>query len=279
MTIRQAIDAAEPLITDAFPDQPLVEASIRLTLGNTYSYLGLAELAIRQCERARKLYETHLGPEHPDTLTSMNNLANAYRDAGKLDLALPLYEQTLELMKAKLGPEHPHTLSSMNNLANAYSDAGKLDLALPLYEQTLELRKAKLGPEHPHTLDSMNNLAAAYLDVTQPERAETYLREALAIREKRFPDHWETFQTKSLLGDALAGQKKFQEAEPLLVEGYAGMQERESQIPANEKASLTYAIGWLVKLYSAWEKPEEEAKWQKILEQALSKPESSDIPK
>ena len=321
VTIRQAIDAAEPLITDAFPDQPLVEASIRLTLGNTYSYLGLAELAIRQCERARKLYETHLGPEHPDTLTSMNNLANAYRDAGKLDLALPLLEQTLELRKAKLGPEHPDTLSSMgnlaaayrdagkhdlalplmeqtlpltkaklgpehpdtltsmNNLALAYRDAGKLDLALPLYEQTLELRKAKLGPEHPHTLDSMNNLAAAYLDVTQPERAETYLREALAIREKRFPDHWETFQTKSLLGDALAGQKKFQEAEPLLVEGYAGMQERESQIPANEKASLTYAIGWLVKLYSAWEKPEEEAKWQKILEQALSKPESSDIPK
>ena len=58
-----------------------------------------------------------LGPDHPDTLTSMNNLATGYQAAGKLDLALPLFEQTLKLRKAKLGPDHPDTLTSMNNLA------------------------------------------------------------------------------------------------------------------------------------------------------------------
>ena len=92
-----------------------------------------------------KLRKAKLGPDHPDTLTSMNNLAMAYQDAGKLDLALPLFEETLRLRKAKLGPDHPDTLTSMNNLAMAYQDAGKLDLALPLYEETLKLKKAKLG--------------------------------------------------------------------------------------------------------------------------------------
>jgi hypothetical protein len=48
-----------------------------------------------------------LGPDHPDTLTSMNDLAMAYLAVGKQDLALPLFEETLKHMKAKLGPDHP----------------------------------------------------------------------------------------------------------------------------------------------------------------------------
>jgi len=40
-----------------------------------------------------------------------------------------------------------------------------------------------------------------------------------------------TFNTYSSLGGALLGQKKYDEAEPLLLKGYAGMTERESTIP------------------------------------------------
>ena len=36
-----------------------------------------------------------LGEDHPDTLTSRNNLAGAYQAVGDLDRAIPLYEQTL----------------------------------------------------------------------------------------------------------------------------------------------------------------------------------------
>ena len=37
--------------------------------------------------------------------------------------------------------------------------------------------------------------------------AETYLRECPTIREKKLPDDWVHFNTKSMLGGALAGQK------------------------------------------------------------------------
>jgi tetratricopeptide (TPR) repeat protein len=106
------------------------------------------------------LTKQQLGPDHPHTLISMNNLAEAFRGAGKLDKALSLHEATLQLRKSKLGAEHPHTLRSMNNLALAYRAAGKLDQALPLLEEAVRLRKAKLGPAHPDTLASMTNLAA-----------------------------------------------------------------------------------------------------------------------
>ena len=48
VTVRKAVDAAEPKIAGAFNDQPIVEADVRETLGATYFYLREAPLAIRQ---------------------------------------------------------------------------------------------------------------------------------------------------------------------------------------------------------------------------------------
>ena len=66
-----------------------------------------------------------LGPDHPDTLTSRNNLATAYQAAGRAAEAIPLHEQTLADRERVLGPDHPDTLASRNNLANAYQEAGR----------------------------------------------------------------------------------------------------------------------------------------------------------
>ncbi len=87
------------------------------------------------------------------------------------------------------------------------------------------------------------------------------------IREKRLPDDWVLFNTKSMLGGALAWQKKFQEAEPLLVEGYEGMKERDAKIPHAAQPRLAEAIRRLVDIYTAWEKPEQAAEWQKKLDE------------
>jgi non-specific serine/threonine protein kinase/serine/threonine-protein kinase len=57
--------------------------------------------------------QVQLGPDHPNTLGAMNNLARAYRDAGKFDQALLLHEDALKLMHANLGPNHPNTLGAM----------------------------------------------------------------------------------------------------------------------------------------------------------------------
>ena len=136
--------------TNAHRDGELTEA---------YLDAGRADLALPLAEETLKLSKATLGPDHPDTLVSMDNLASAYRATGEFDLALPLYEQTLKLTKAKFGPDHPDTLRMMSNLAAAYEHAGKGDLALPLFEQALKLSNAKLGPAHPHTLISMIHLA------------------------------------------------------------------------------------------------------------------------
>ncbi|MEV8633802.1 tetratricopeptide repeat protein, partial [Streptosporangium sp. NPDC051023] len=50
-----------------------------------------------------------LSADHPNILTSRNNLAGAYESAGDLERAIPLYEQTLTDAIRILGPTHPLT--------------------------------------------------------------------------------------------------------------------------------------------------------------------------
>jgi tetratricopeptide (TPR) repeat protein len=116
--------------------------------------------------QARPLYERVLamrekarGPEHPDTATSLNNLAAVLQDQGDLAGARPLFERALAIREKVLGPEHPDTAASLNNLAGLLRAQGDLADARPLYERALAIREKVFGPEHPDTAMSLNNLA------------------------------------------------------------------------------------------------------------------------
>jgi serine/threonine protein kinase len=198
---------------------PLVVAAMQNRFGISLLGLGEPGKAITLLEKARMTRQAKLGPEDPDTLASMENLAAAYRTAGKLDLAVPLFEETLELMKARLGLGHPDTLASMENLAGGYQDAGKLDLALPLYEETLKLMKAKLDPEHPLTLTGMDNLAGAYQDAGKLDLAVPLLEETLKrSKAKLGPEHPDTLVTMNNLAVAYWLAKQPDKAIPLFEE-------------------------------------------------------------
>ena len=58
-----------------------------------------------------------LGPDHPNTRGSRNNLAGAYTSAGRLGEAIPLYEKTLAEYERVLGADHTDTVASRNSLA------------------------------------------------------------------------------------------------------------------------------------------------------------------
>ncbi|HTU88894.1 MAG TPA: tetratricopeptide repeat protein [Gemmataceae bacterium] len=190
VTLRRALEAAQPLADQSFSAQPLIEARLRLTLATSFRNLGEGKLAADQAERARTIYSRHLGPDHPDTLASMSNLAIIYDALGRHADALKLCEETRALMRAKLGPDHPQTLSAMNNLALSYATLGRQADALKLHEETLALKKAKLGPDNPSTLASMNNFALTYSALGRHAEALKLGRETLALMKAKLgPDH------------------------------------------------------------------------------------------
>ena len=144
-----------------------------------------------------------LGPDHPDTLTSRDNLAAAYAKAGLTNRAIPLHEQTLADRQRVLGPDHPDTLTSRDNLAAASAKAGLTRKAIRLHEQTLADRQRVLGPDHRDTLASRDNLAAAYGVAGLTKKAIPLHEQTLADRQRVLgPDHRDTLASRDNLAGA-----------------------------------------------------------------------------
>ncbi|KAI3326741.1 hypothetical protein HD806DRAFT_488058 [Xylariaceae sp. AK1471] len=127
-----------------------------------YDFEGQGSFAEKFQMEAEEINRDILGPEHPDTLRSMNNLALTYMGQGRWKEAESLQVQVMETYKVVLGPEHSDTLTSMNNLASTYWSQGRWKEAESLQVQVIETSKVVLGPEHPYTLISMGNLAFSW---------------------------------------------------------------------------------------------------------------------
>ena len=108
-------------------------------------------------------------------------------------------------------------------------------------------RRRRVAPDHSGRTTKADSLEAL---------------ESLAVREKSQPDEWTTFNTRSLLGGSLLGQKKYADAEPLIVAGYEGMKAREAKIPPPGKPGFTEAAERVVRLYEEWGKKDKAAEWR-----------------
>ena len=157
-----------------------------------------------------------LGPEHPDTLSSMNNLALAYHALGRDKEAEALFRQTLDIRRRVIGPEHSETLTSMNNLAGIYWIQGRQKESEALFRHTLEIQQRVLGPEHPETLRSMNNLAEVQSGLGRHQEAEALCRRTLEIQKHVLgPGHPDTLTVMNTLAGVLSARGRHQEAEAL----------------------------------------------------------------
>jgi serine/threonine protein kinase len=244
---------------------------VTFMLGDKLAELGKIDEAVSVYEQAFAMSKEKLGPDHPDTLRSINKLGMAYHASGRLTEALPLFEQALAKRKEKLSPDHPHTLVSMNNLAWAYHEAGKFDRAEPLLREILEHRRKQKDADAA-TAQVLAPLGLVLMKQQKDADAEPVLRECLTLRTRLTPDDWLTFNTQSMLGGTLLGQKKYAEAEPLLIQGYEGMKQREAMIPDPGKVRLTEALERLVALYEATGQKDKAAAWRKKLDERKQLP-------
>jgi len=177
---------------------------------------GLFEESEKMHARARELCMARLGPDHHDTLRSINHLASAIWRQGRWEEAKELHIEALESLKAVLGADHPDTLTNMSLLATTYRDGGQWDVAEKLDLEVIESRKAKLGLEHPDTMTSMNNLASTYWIQDRLEEAEKLNKVVLESRTAKLgPGDPDTLTSMHNLASIYSDQGRFEEAEKL----------------------------------------------------------------
>ena len=171
-------------------------------------------------------------------------------------------------MTKKLGPEDDYTLVTLGELGSGPDGCqgvrqGGGDLwRSPGRAIDQAVRRSWL----PSQCVGSDWLLPAQARGGRPDESEKPLRESLGIREKNQPEAWTTFSTQSMLGEYLLGQKKYSEAEPLLLGGYQGMDTRKKTIPASvRKQRLSEALERIVRLYDEWGKKDKAGEWRKKL--------------
>jgi non-specific serine/threonine protein kinase/serine/threonine-protein kinase len=216
LKVRTALDRAAARIGGRFADQPLVEASIRQTIGSTYVDLGLYVEAQPEIERAVRLRRRVLGDDHPATLESLSWLARVLRGRGQYAAAEALLRKIVEVRRRVLGEAHRDTLASMSLLASVYRIEAKDVQASALLAEVLELQRRVLGDEHPETLVTMDNLAGAERNQGKYEEAHRLFTKALESRRRVLgAEHPDTLLSMTHLALELRYEGKYSEAEAL----------------------------------------------------------------
>jgi tetratricopeptide (TPR) repeat protein len=193
----------------------------------------------------------------------MHSLAVSYRDSGHLDRAIPLLEQTLKAEQVKLGEAHLQTLLTQRSLALAYQSARRYSDAEALFREAVRV-VGRIEPRNDRFYSvTLELFGRCLIHEKKFAEAVSILREYLALKEKAQPDDWTTAEARSLLGEALAGQRSFQEAERLLLAGQDSLVKRREKIPVRQRdASLYDSVARLMRLYEAWKKPAQADNWK-----------------
>ena len=167
-------------------------------------------LQIQVMEMRKKI----LGAEHPDTLSSMANLASIYWKQGRWNEAEQLNIQVMDMLTKLFGAEHPHTLSSMVNLASTYWNQGRWNEAEKLQIQVLDMRKKLFGTKHPDTLSSMAKLACTYRTQGRWNEAEQLEIQVMDMSKKLLgAEHPHTLSSMVNLACTYRTQGRWNEAE------------------------------------------------------------------
>lgn len=165
--------------------------------------------------RAYKLDRRRVGDDHPDTLTSANNLALTLHELGERQPARTLHADTLTRRRRVLGPGHPDTLASAANLARSLRALGEYQQARALIEDTLARHRRALGEDHPQTLASARTLAATLRELGSYRRAgeldEDTLRRSRRVLGEDHPDTLTTAADLALSLSALGGYERARE--------------------------------------------------------------------
>ncbi len=189
----------------------------------------------------------------PDDFFAHYSLALALQRENKLERAVAEFREAIRLV-----PE----FASEPDLRIALMALGKLDDEITTVRNQVEQARKSHGPAHDLTAGALAQLGGLLVRHGKWSEAEPVLRECLAIREKKQPDVWTTFNARSMLGGSLLGQGKHAEAEPLILSGYEGLKARVGKDPAGSEQRLAAASERVVELYESWGKKDKAAEWR-----------------
>jgi tetratricopeptide (TPR) repeat protein len=211
------------------------------------------------------------GEENLGDLQRIRRIALAYYDQDKYGESEKLYVRAKAVSNRLVAKEDSDSAMTEVTLAAVYVLEGKHDEAEETLKDLLSIFRRASGQEARTTLFIMSLLDWTRLHEQRYVDAEVDLRQILRSLEETQPDEWEKYNCQSILGASLVGQKRYAEAEPLLLSAYDGMTTKPSTVsrkfPFHAKLE-NEGRARILQLYEDWGKPEKAAEWREKLRAA-----------
>ena len=215
------IGAAIPVSTDApqawpmfallLPHAQAALADDSAGMARTAEYLGHSGSPGAARDLSRRILDARagaLGPEHPDTLVTRNNLARWTGKAGDPAAARDQAAALLPIAERVLGPEDPGTLAVRANLAAMTRAARDPAGARDQFETLLPILERVLGPDHLDTLTVREGLAWSAGEAGDKTGARDQFAALLPAAERALgPEHPRTLNNRAGLARWTGGAK------------------------------------------------------------------------
>ena len=210
-----------------------------------------------------------------DRMRTESALATLYLKQGRHADAEHILAPLVEMFDKLTGPESPSSLGMREKLAEAYLGRGRDAEAIPLLESNIRVSERLFGARPSSDLlgtfaqlglcPARLQLARAYGRAGQADKARAQLAtaeqvfRAVLTHAKGLPeDEMMKVAARMGLAEVLVAQKKYAEAEPLLL---AAHQQLAGQ-PDADPDDVRQVVGWLVEVYGSTGKADEKAKWE-----------------
>jgi serine/threonine protein kinase/tetratricopeptide (TPR) repeat protein len=228
--------------------------------------LAGAEALLTRCLEMNRKTRGEIHPNTSSTLHDLALIAAARRDDARAETML---RRALDIARRTLGEKHPVVATTLNSLSHVLVSQQRYEEAAAALQDALAIARPALGHEHQLVAIYAINLALVQLARHQAVAAEALLKEALPIRA-RAPglvpsrrrtineDDWSVATTKALLGTSLVAQRRYADAEAVLL----GARRDLDVTPQPSARDVKATISGLVQLYEAWGKREAAAAYR-----------------
>jgi tetratricopeptide (TPR) repeat protein len=192
--------------------------------------------------RVLRLRLDSLGPNHPDTLESMDDVADVLKAQKKRGEADEIYVQAINIRLRVLGPAHDDTQRALIFHARSFCNNDDYCGAYKVYRQAYEGRcQGRVGAFDAEWAHHLNNLGLELQVKGRLKEAEQLFREAIAEYGKIEPGWW-LIENLVRLGRALAAQDDYVGAEPFYARAMVWYDtERVGEYPEKLPAMEEYA--------------------------------------
>ena len=216
ITAKTLLDRAGERIGDRFADLPIVEGSIRYTMGNAYIRLGFFEEAGTHLERAVDIGRNVVGVEHLGTVRAIGALASLRLSQSRYAEAERLAVEAVELAAEYGEPDCEEWRDAVGTLVGLHFEQGRHEQAYPLARDLVAACERSCGPEHPATLNALHDLAAQLFPLGRAEEGLQIIERLLVTKKSTLGDsHRSTLETQNSLAAAYDRLGQFAQAEAL----------------------------------------------------------------